>query len=179
MKKKKNGKIIEIKKGDITQQSDMIAIVNAANAELLPGGGVAGAIHRAAGPELVNESAPQGPIKPGQAVITKAYNLPNQFIIHCLGPVYGKDKPEEELLANCYANSLKVADWKSITSIAFPAISTGAFAYPLAEAADIAIKTILHNTSSLKKVKIIRMVLFSEMDYKMHLKAFEKHLKKK
>ncbi len=179
MKKKKNSKIIEIKKGDITRQSDMMAVVNAANAQLLPGGGVAGAIHSAAGPELVNESEPQGPIKPGQAVITKAYNLPNQFIIHCLGPVYGKDKPEDELLASCYINALKLADWKSITSIAFPAISTGAFAYPLPEAADIAIKTIMDQIASLKKVKWIRMVLFSETDYKIHLKAFEKHLKKK
>ncbi|MCF8226585.1 MAG: macro domain-containing protein [Bacteroidales bacterium] len=173
MRKDINGKIIEIIKGDITRQDDMEAIVNAANARLLTGGGVAGAIYRAAGPELVKESEPLGPIKPDEAVITKAYNLPNQYIIHCLGPVYGLDKPEDILLANCYRNSLQLADNKGIASIAFPAISTGAFGYPLAGAAAVALNTITDQTETLENVKIIRMVLFSETDLNTHVEILQ------
>ncbi|MFO7852020.1 MAG: macro domain-containing protein [Bacteroidota bacterium] len=169
MRKEINGKIIEVKKGDITRQNDMEAIVNAANAQLLPGGGVAGAIYRAAGPELVKESKPLGPIKPGEAVITRAYNLPNQYIIHCLGPVYGVDKPEDVLLANCYINSLKLADREGIASIAFPAISTGVFGYPVDDAAAVALSTITDQTAYLKNIEIIRMVLYSERDFNIHL----------
>ncbi|MDZ7847015.1 MAG: macro domain-containing protein [Owenweeksia sp.] len=98
---------LELVEGNITQQPDMAAIVNAANAELLIGGGVAGAIHRAAGPGLEKECAPLAPIKPGEAVITGAHQLPNQYVIHCLGPVYGRDKPEDRLLANCYPQCAK------------------------------------------------------------------------
>ncbi len=170
MKKKIYGKTIELVKGDITRQADMEAIVNAANAQLLPGGGVAGAIYRAAGPELVKESEPLGPISPGEAVITKACELPNKFIIHCLGPVYGLDKPEDQLLANCYGNALRLADREGISSVAFPAISTGAFGYPLEEAAVVALNTIIDQAASLENVKVIRMVLFSEADLTVHEK---------
>ncbi len=168
MQKEKNGITIQVQKGDITRQADMEAVVNAANARLLPGGGVAGAIYAAAGPELVKESEPLGPIRPGEAVITRAYNLPNQYIIHCLGPVYGLDKPEPELLANCYINALNLADKEGISSIAFPAISTGAFGYPVESAAEIALYTILDLTSKLHHVEVVRMVLFSKEDYKLH-----------
>jgi O-acetyl-ADP-ribose deacetylase len=168
MRKQKNGITIEIVKGDITKQYDIEAIVNAANAQLLPGGGVAGAIYTAAGPELVKESEPLGPIKPGEAVITKAYNLPNKHIVHCLGPVYGIDKPEHVLLANCYMNSLRLADRESIVSIAFPAISTGAFGYPVAAAATVALNAIVGQTEYLKSIKIIRMVLYGESDFHVH-----------
>jgi O-acetyl-ADP-ribose deacetylase len=118
---------LECLQGDITNQSGIDAVVNAANAQLRPGGGVAGAIHRAAGSELYEECKNLAPIKPGQAVITGAHDLPNKYVVHCLGPVYGVDKPEEKLLADCYKNSLQIADANGCASIAFPAISTGAF----------------------------------------------------
>ena len=174
MKKKILGVEIECRQGDITNQEDCEAIVNAANAQLETGGGVAGAIHRAAGEELAKEARKYAPIKPGEAVITKAYNLPNAYVIHCLGPVYGKDKPEENLLANCYSNALKLAEKKEINSIAFPAISTGVFGYPMEEAASVAFDTILKKTAGLKKVKKIVFVLHSISDLELHQKVLEK-----
>lgn len=128
-----SGVKIEVVQGDISRQADMEVIVNAANAELRTGGGVAGAIHRAAGPELEEACRPLAPIAPGEAVITKAFRLPNQWVVHCLGPVYGRDKPEAQLLANCYENALMLAENHRVKSIAFPAISTGIFGYPLAQ----------------------------------------------
>ncbi|MEN2995438.1 MAG: macro domain-containing protein [Acetomicrobium sp.] len=142
MEKKISGVTIECVKGDITRQPDVTAVVNAANAWLKPGGGVAGAIHRAAGPELDKECRPLAPIKPGQAVITGGHNLPNKYVIHCLGPRYGVDKPEDRLLSDCYRNALKLADEHEIDSIAFPAISTGVFGYPVQEAAEVALRTV-------------------------------------
>ncbi|MFP4489812.1 MAG: macro domain-containing protein, partial [Bacteroidales bacterium] len=129
MKKDVSGVTLELITGNIAAQEDITAVVNAANARLRTGGGVAGAIHRAAGPGLEKETAPLAPIRPGEAVITSGNKLPNKYIIHCLGPVYGVDKPEDKLLANCYRNALKLAEEQKIDSIAFPAISTGAFAY--------------------------------------------------
>src|SRR6056297_1583607 len=111
---------LECVKGDITKQEDVAAVVNAANANLTHGGGVAGAINKAAGPELAKESEKLAPIKPGQAVVTKGYNLPNDYVIHCLGPIYGKDKPEDEILKQCYKNALDRAEELEIESIAFP-----------------------------------------------------------
>jgi len=105
-----NGVVIECIQGDITRQPDMDAITNAANAQLRTGGGVAGANHRAAGPGLEEECAPLAPILPGEAVISSAHNLPNKYVIHCLGPVYGHDKSEAELLAACYRNALTRAE---------------------------------------------------------------------
>lgn len=159
---------LELRNGDIAQQSDIEAVVNAANAQLRMGGGVAGAIHRAAGPGLEKECRPLAPIKPGEAVITGAHNLPNLYVIHCLGPVYGVDRPEDQLLADCYRNSLKLAEKKEISSIAFPAISTGAFGYPIEEAIPIAIDTITAHAGRLKSLKRIAMVLFSNRDYRAH-----------
>lgn len=164
---------IEIVQGDITKQTDIEAIVNAANAWLKPGGGVAGAIHRAAGPELEKECSKYAPIKVGQAVITKAYNLPNKYVIHCLGPRYGIDKPEDKLLADCYINALNLADENKIASIAFPAISTGIFGYPIEEAAKVVFETIKFVVKKLKYVKKIRFVLFSKEDYEIYCKIFE------
>lgn len=168
MKRKANDFVIECKKGDIACQEDMDAVVNAANAELRIGGGVAGAIHRAAGPDLEHESVKLGPIKPGEAVITSAYDLPNRYVIHCLGPVYGHDRPEKELLSDCYRNALTLADENSISSVAFPAISTGAFGYPLKEAAEIAFKTVLEKAPHLEHVKNIRFVLHTKQALKVH-----------
>lgn len=163
----------ELKRGNIASQDDIAAVVNAANASLSGGGGVDGALHRAAGPELKKASQPMGPIRPGEAVITPGFNLPNDYVIHCLGPVYGKDQPEDELLANCYKNALKLAEEKGISSIAFPAISCGAFGYPVEDAAKIAIKTIKNEGPKLSVVKLIRFVLFGEEAMEIHEEVME------
>ncbi|WP_373057337.1 macro domain-containing protein [Zunongwangia sp. H14] len=169
-----NAKIsIEAVKGGITQQPDVEAIVNAANAELTTGGGVAGAIHHAAGPDLYKECQDFAPIRPGEAVITGAHKLPNKYVIHCLGPVYERKKNHEELLANCYKNALKLAEENTITSIAFPAISTGVFGYPMEEAAEVAVRTILGELPRLKQVEKIKFVLFTQADLEIYQKKLE------
>lgn len=168
-----NGVTIECMRGDISAQSDIDSVVNAANAQLRIGGGVAGAIHRAAGPELERECRPLAPIKPGEAVITGAHNLPNRYVIHCLGPVYGRDEPSDELLAACYRNALELAEENGIRSIAFPAISTGAFGYPLEEAARLALETVVAKAPDLSTVELIRFVLFGENDLAVHEQALE------
>jgi O-acetyl-ADP-ribose deacetylase (regulator of RNase III) len=155
---------IECVQGDIASQPDMESIVNAANARLMPGSGVAGAIHSAAGPELARECESLAPIAPGQAVMTGGHGLPNPYVIHCLGPVYGVDEPSAELLGNCYRNALMLADQKGLTSIAFPAISTGVFGYPIEEAARIAVATIQSTARELTSVRRVRLVLFSDHD---------------
>lgn len=172
-----SGVTIELRQGDITRQVDCEAVVNAANSGLETGGGVAGAIHRAAGPNLARESRPLGPISPGEAVITGGHNLPNKFVIHCLGPVYGRDKPEDKLLERCYKNALGLAEEKGITTIAFPAISTGAFGYPVEAAAKVAFSTIIEMASSLQHVKQINLVLYSDHDLKIHKSVLEQVLK--
>jgi O-acetyl-ADP-ribose deacetylase (regulator of RNase III) len=159
---------VECVRGDITAQDDVEAVVNAANARLEPGGGVAGAIHRAAGPALAREAGPLGPIAPGEAVITSGHNLPNRYVIHTLGPVYGQDRPEAELLANCYRNSLAIAEERGMGSVAFPAISTGIFGYPVEEAARVALRTVVEETGRLERVRLIRLVLFGAEDLETH-----------
>lgn len=171
LKKTIHDVVLECKQGNIVKQEDITAIVNAANAQLRTGGGVAGAIHRAAGPGLEKECRPLAPIKPGDAVITGGHNLPNNHVIHVLGPVYGVDKPEDKILADCYRNALKLADKHNIDSIAFPAISTGAFGYPIRDAAQVAFKTIIDTIPELKNVKLIRFVLFGERDFHIHEKV--------
>jgi O-acetyl-ADP-ribose deacetylase len=168
-----NGVTVECVVGDIARQSDMDAVVNAANAELRPGGGVAGAIHRAAGPGLDKECRPLAPLRPGMAVITGAHNLPNRSVIHCLGPVYGRDEPAEELLTSCYREALKLADENNIASVAFPAISTGAFGYPVEAAARVALKTVADATADLGSVDRIRFVLHNAADLRLHVQALE------
>lgn len=163
-----SGVTIELKRGDIASQDDMDAVVNAANAELRIGGGVAGAIHRAAGPELAEETRSMAPIEPGEAVISGGHNLPNEYIIHCLGPVYGRDKPEDELLANCYKNALQLAEEHEIWRIAFPSISTGAFGYPMQDAARVAFETIRSEISDLSSVELTRFVLWGEDAMDIH-----------
>ncbi len=164
---------IELKRGDIANQPDVQSVVNAANAELRIGGGVAGAIHRAAGPELTEETRSMAPIKPGEAVISGGHNLPNEFIIHCLGPVYGRDKPSDELLANCYSNALDVAEDHQIERIAFPSISTGAFGYPMKDAAQVAFSTIKEKIDELESVKLIRFVLWGDDAMAVHEQMLE------
>jgi O-acetyl-ADP-ribose deacetylase (regulator of RNase III) len=162
---------VECIQGDITSQQDVDAVVNAANARLAPGGGVAGAIHRAAGPDLAEEAVPLGPIEPGEAVITGAHGLPNRYVIHTLGPVFGQDRPEAELLARCYRNSLALAEDNGVESIAFPAISTGIFGYPAEEAAQVALRTVREESERLEQVYLVRFVLFGEKDLEVHERA--------
>lgn len=160
--------VIELVTGDIADQPDADAVVNAANAQLQSGGGVAGAIHRAAGPGLAEECRPLAPIAPGECVITGAHQLPNRHVIHCLGPVYGRDEPAEDLLANCYRHALELADQQGLSSVAFPALSTGAFGYPVEEAARVALTTVIDMAPSLDSVRLIRFVLYSPRDRDLH-----------
>ena len=164
---------VECIRGNIAEQQDMDVIVNAANAELLPGSGVAGAIHSAAGPGLAEECRALAPIRPGQAVISSAHELPNQHVIHCLGPVYGVDEPSDRLLAVCFRNALLLADRHKLTSIAFPAISTGVFGYPLQDAAAVAMKAVSDTLAELNSVRLVRFVLFSDEDRKVFEQALE------
>ena len=166
-----DGVTIELVTGNIVKQDDMEAIVNAANAQLRTGGGVAGAIHSAAGPGLTDETRPLAPIEPGEAVITGAHDLPNAHVIHVLGPVYGRDEPSDELLRAGYENALQRAEEHEVSSVAFPAISTGAFGYPLDEAARIAVQTLLDAAPDLNSVTHVRFVLFDENTYQAHADA--------
>lgn len=166
-----SGVSVEAVVGDITRQNGFDAVVNAANAQLVSGGGVAGAIHRAAGPDLEREAKALAPIRPGQAVITGGHGLPNKHVIHCLGPVYGVDKPSEVLLADCYRNALKIADEHRLKSVAFPAISTGVFGYPMAEAAEVAAAAIAEAASSLRSIRRVRFVLRNEEAVRLHEEA--------
>jgi O-acetyl-ADP-ribose deacetylase (regulator of RNase III) len=148
---------IEIVEGDIADQPDLDAVVNAANAQLMPGGGVAGALHRAAGAQLAEACRPLAPIEPGQAVVTEGFELANDWVIHALGPRHGIDNPSDELLAAAYRNVLKAAADKGIRSIGCPALSAGAFGYPLEEAARIAVETVQQHAPA---ELVFRFVLF-------------------
>lgn len=159
-----HGITVECIQGDIADQPDADAVVNAANAELRIGGGVAGALHRAAGPGLEEECREHAPIRPGEAVITGAHDLPNRYVIHCLGPVHGRDEPSDRLLASCYREALELAEENDVRSIAFPAISTGAFGYPFESAARVALGTIFGELAGLSAVETVRFVLYSESD---------------
>jgi len=158
---------IELIQGDITRQ-DTDAIVNAANSSLLGGGGVDGAIHRAAGPELLAETRTLGGCQTGNAKISKGYHLKAQYVIHAVGPVYSRrDSTAAELLASAYRRSLEVGSENHIESIAFPSISTGAYGYPLEEAAPIALKTICDFAQGETQIKQIRFVLFDDQALKV------------
>jgi len=168
---------IQIVEGDITKQN-VDAIVNAANTSLLGGGGVDGAIHRAAGPELLEECKKLGGCPTGEAKITRGYKLPAKYVIHTVGPIYRDGKRNEaELLARCYRNSLKLAVEYGVKTIAFPAISTGAYGYPLEEATQIAIseiKSFLQKNESIQKVIF---VCFGKQTYETYRKVFEQIFK--
>lgn len=162
---------IEIIKDDITNLATD-AIVNAANKTLLGGGGIDGAIHYKAGEKLLEECKMLGGCQTGEAKITKGYNLPSSYIIHTVGPIYGSENGEEEnLLRNCYINSLKLAHKNNLHTIAFPAISTGAFRYPKDEAAKIALETVNKYIKEFPKAfdKVV-FVLFNDLDYLLYKK---------
>jgi len=163
---------IDIEKGNIADQPGIDAVVNAANGQLAPGGGVAVAIHNAAGKDLYEECKSKAPIAPGEAVITKAYNLPNKFVIHTLGPIYGKDKPEDKILRQCYQNMIRLTEKHQIRSVAIPAISTGIFGYPVIDAVEVVFNRILTEAKGLKHLQNLKFVLFSNEDLKIYKDRF-------
>lgn len=154
---------IKIIKGDITKLA-CDAIVNAANSSLLGGGGVDGAIHRAAGPELLAECRTLGGCKTGQAKITKGYSLPSSFVIHTVGPIYYEHSPaeSEKLLTACYENSLNLAKEKNLKTIAFPLISAGVYGYPQRDAIKVAVETMKLHQNDFEE---ITLVLFGEREF--------------
>lgn len=166
-----------IVKGDIVK-AKTDAIVNAANTSLLGGGGVDGAIHRAAGRELLAECETLGGCKTGEAKITKGYKLKAKYVIHTPGPIWRGGKwDEEELLANCYRNSLRLAKENGIHSIAFPSISTGVYRFPVALAAEIAVREIMHYLDHNADMEQVIMVCFDEDTKAAYVKALDAYLK--
>ncbi|MGA9208042.1 MAG: O-acetyl-ADP-ribose deacetylase [Terriglobales bacterium] len=160
------GKTIELVQGDITRENTD-AIVNAANSDLLPGGGVCGAIHRAGGPAIAEECrklrTERGPVATGHAVATGGGHLPTRYVIHAVGPVWsGGLNGEPQALASAYGESIRVADELGLRSIAFPAISTGIFGYPLGEATQVAVGTVREALSRTKNVNTVRFVVFDD-----------------
>lgn len=169
--------ILELVTGDITHEP-VDAIVNAANSSLLGGGGVDGAIHRAAGPALLAECKKireqRGPLPAGQAVSTSGAGLKARYVIHTVGPVWqGGGRNEPQVLESCYCHSLEEANRKSCASVSFPSISTGAFGYPVHEAAQIAIRTVVDLLQNPESVKLVRFVLFDERTHKAYARAAE------
>jgi O-acetyl-ADP-ribose deacetylase (regulator of RNase III) len=164
---------LQIVEGDITEV-DVDAIVNAANSSLLGGGGVDGAIHRAAGKKLLEECKALGGCETGRAKITKGYNLKARYVIHTVGPVWGdEDGNEDDLLASCYRNSLQLAAEHGLKSIAFPSISTGAFGFPMDRAARIAIREVHAFLGANRGIEKVLLVCFGQEALRIHQAALQ------
>ena len=169
-----NNSILDLIEGDITRQ-DTEAIVNAANSGLKGGGGVDGAIHRAGGPQIMEECRRIGRCPAGEAVITTGGRLKARYVIHTVGPIYSDgSRGEAGLLARAYLNSLKLASEKGVRSIAFPSISTGAYGYPLDEAGRIALETVINYLKVHPEITLLRFVLFSPAAYRAYEIALHK-----
>ncbi|MBL0712733.1 MAG: O-acetyl-ADP-ribose deacetylase [Desulfosarcina sp.] len=158
---------IEVKQGDITRL-DVDAIVNAANNSLLGGGGVDGAIHRAAGPELLAECRPLGGCPTGEARLTRGYRLPARFVIHTVGPVYHGRPADRQRLSRCYRSSLLLAAQNSARSVAFPAVSCGVYGYPIEDACRIAVDTTLAFLAEDDRVQQVIFILFSDRNRQVY-----------
>ena len=172
-----NKSVLELIEGDITEQ-ETDAVVNAANSSLLGGGGVDGAIHRAGGPKILEECRKLGGCPTGEARITTGGNLTAKYVIHTVGPVYSGGKQREaELLANAYKNSLSLASQYKLKSVAFPSISTGAYGYPVNEAAIIALKTVMNYLKTYTDIELVRFVLFGQKSYQAYDKALQELVK--
>ena len=167
-----NQSLLELVEGDITQQ-ETDAIVNAANSSLLGGGGVDGAIHRAAGPDLLAECRTLGGCPPGEARLTRGYRLKARYVIHGVGPIYSGTPRDAELLAGVHRNALQLASAHGIASVAFPAISTGVYGYPPEEAAPVALRTALDYLRGHPDIKLVRFVLFGPRAYQVYAAALE------
>jgi O-acetyl-ADP-ribose deacetylase (regulator of RNase III) len=162
---------VSVIQADITTL-DVDAIVNAANSSLLGGGGVDGAIHRAAGAELLRECRALGGCPTGEAKITQGYNLPARWVIHAVGPVWwGGDRGEDAQLASCYRNSLRIAEERGLRSVAFPSISTGAYGFPVDRAAAIACAEVLRFLETARAVEEVTIVCFSAGDHRIYSRA--------
>jgi O-acetyl-ADP-ribose deacetylase (regulator of RNase III) len=177
MQVKIGNSLFELVQGDITRQ-DTDAIANAANRSLLGGGGVDGAIHRAAGSQLLEECRTLGGCATGSAKITRGYKLKARHVIHAVGPVYHDGKRgEPALLASAYRTSLELASQNKCASVAFPAISTGVYGYPMEDAARIALRTIIDYLQHHPEIKLVRFVLFDARALETHWKVLEQLLR--
>jgi O-acetyl-ADP-ribose deacetylase len=163
---------LELVEGDITQQ-ETDAIVNAANSSLLGGGGVDGAIHRAAGPDLLAECRTLGGCPPGEARLTRGYRLKAKYVIHGVGPIYSGTPRDAELLAGVHRHALELASAHGIASVAFPAISTGVYGYPMEEAAPVALRTALNYVRAHPEIKLVRFVLYGTRAYQVYAAALK------
>jgi O-acetyl-ADP-ribose deacetylase (regulator of RNase III) len=164
---------LELVQGDITRQ-DTDAIVNAANSSLLGGGGVDGAIHAAAGPGLLAECRTLGGCQAGDAKITQGYRLKARYVIHTVGPIFTGSPHNAELLASCYRRSLQLADENHLRSVAFPSVSTGAYGYPVDQAAPVALGAVIEYLNTHTGIELVRFVLYDRYTFHAYQQALER-----